>query len=122
MFIESGQLPEDKVLFSVFMERLYDSMLKKAEERQQDVTVMLLDYPYYGGLCGLEKYMEEGPEKGICTTLYEDDRKLDGSGYAPHLVELYSLCDISVLFYSFGTQFYSLKKGCEIHIPIINHL
>ena len=57
---------------------------------------MLLDYPYYGGLCGLEKYMEEGPEKGICTTLYEDDRKLDGSGYAPHLVELYSLCDISV--------------------------
>ena len=79
-----------------FMERLYDSMLKKAEERQQDVTVMLLDYPYYGGLCGLEKYMEEGPEKGICTTLYEDDRKLDGSGYAPHLVELYSLCDISV--------------------------
>ena len=89
LFIESGQLPEDKVLFSVFMERLYDSMLKKAEERQQD-------YPYYGGLCGLEKYMEEGPEKGICTTLYEDDRKLDGSGYAPHLVELYSLCDISV--------------------------
>lgn len=71
LFIESGQLPEDKVLFSVFMERLYDSMLKKAEERQQDVTVMLLDYPYYGGLCGLEKYMEEGPEKGICTTLYE---------------------------------------------------
>ena len=96
LFIESGQLPEDKVLFSVFMERLYDSMLKKAEERQQDVTVMLLDYPYYGGLCGLEKYMEEGPEKGICTTLYEDDRNLDGSGYAPHLVELYSLCDISV--------------------------
>lgn len=96
LFIESGQLPEDKVLFSVFMERLYDSMLKKAEERQQDVTVMLLDYPYYGGICGLEKYMEEGPEKGICTTLYEDDRKLDGSGYAPHLVELYSQCDISV--------------------------
>jgi len=98
LFIEPGQDTEDKVLFSVFMERLYNSMLKKAEERQQDVTVMLLDYPYYGGLCGLEKYMEEGPEKGIYTTLYEDDRKLDGSGYAPHLVlvELYSLCDISV--------------------------
>ena len=59
---------------------------------------MLLDYPYYGGLCGLEKYMEEGPEKGICTTLYEDDRKLDGSGYAPHLVELYSLCDIFSMY------------------------
>lgn len=112
LFIESGQLPEDKVLFSVFMERLYDSMLKKAEERQQDVTVMLLDYPYYGGLCGLEKYMEEGPEKGIYTTLYEDDRKLDRSGYAPHLVELYSLCDISVCIKDTAIHLCEIEK-CE---------
>ena len=63
LFIESGQLPEDKVLFSVFMERLYDSMLKKAEERQQDVTVMLLDYPYYGGLCGLENIWKKVQRK-----------------------------------------------------------
>ena len=46
LFIESGQLPEDKVLFSVFMERLYDSMLKKAEERQQDVPVILYVFQY----------------------------------------------------------------------------
>lgn len=71
-------------------------MLKKAEERQQDVTVMLLDYPYYGGLCGLENIWKKVQRKESVTTLYEDDRKLDGSGYAPHLVELYSLCDISV--------------------------
>lgn len=96
LFIELGQNTEDKVLFSVFMERLYSSMLKKAEGRQQDVTVMLLDYPYYGGFCGMEKYMEEGPKKGIYTTLYEDSQKLDKNGYGPHLVKLYSLCDISV--------------------------
>lgn len=112
LFIELGQNTEDKVLFSVFMERLYDSMLKKAEGRQQDVTVMLLDYPYYGGFCGLEKYMEEGPKKGIYTTLYEDSQKLDRNGYAPHLVKLYSLCDISVCIKDMALPLCEIGK-CE---------
>lgn len=98
LFIEPGQLAEDKVLFSVFMEKLYDSMMKKAETRRQDVAVMFLDYPFYGEVCGLERYMEEGPEKGIYTTLYENRESIRTNEicHAPHMLKLYELCDISV--------------------------
>ena len=78
LFIESGQLPEDKVLFSVFMERLYDSMLKNAPHLVElyslcDISVCIKDTEI--PLCEIEKC--ENPVTGECS------KRKDGLCYYP---------------------------------------
>lgn len=74
LFVIPGEQTESQALFSVFMERLYDSTMRAAESipDHREVQFLLMGYPFFGKINGLDAYMKDGKNRGIFTTLYAE--------------------------------------------------
>lgn len=102
MFVTPGKTAQDKVLFSSFMEKLYDMMIAAADlnPKHPKVQVDLFDYPLHGVIEGLDDYMKYGNDKGIYTTLYtecKDIETIDQEECMEHINEIYDHCKIDIL-------------------------
>ena len=71
LFVIPGEQVESQTLLSVFMERVYDSTIKAAEKfpDHREVQFLLMGYPGFGKINGLDTYMKDGKEQEIFTTL-----------------------------------------------------
>lgn len=102
LFVTPGKTAQDKVLFSSFMEKLYDMMIAAADlnPKHPKVQVDLFDYPLHGVIEGLDDYMKYGNDKGIYTTLYtecKDIETIDQEECMEHINEIYDHCKIDIL-------------------------
>ena len=102
LFVTPGKTAQDKVLFSAFMEKLYDTMMAAAglNSKHPKVQVDLFDYPLHGVIEGLSDYMKNGNDKGIFTSLYtecKDIEAIDQGGFMEHVSDIYDHCKIDVL-------------------------
>ena len=102
LFVTPGKTAQDKVLFSAFMEKLYDTMMAAAglNSKHPKVQVDLFDYPLHGVIEGLSDYMKNGNDKGIFTSLYtecKDIEAIDQGGFMEYVSDIYDHCKIDVL-------------------------